>query len=212
MAEAPFAKDADNPVESEAAWLARELGATTYYYVAHLVQGAPGAWDAQVDLDAVTLAERAGRLYLYYAGRADEDQPWRMGLMISDDDGRSFTKHPANPLLAEGLLGDFDGRGVSDPAVLYDPARDLFRLWYTAHAFAGAATSVGYAVSADGVVWHKHPDGVALAAEAVGLTSVGHPSVLQDTRGLRMWVHGLEPGRDQHRIYELVNRGRPVDD
>ena len=94
---------------------------------------------------------RNGRTFLWYAGRSVADSStWRIGLALSSD-GVTYTKVAGNPVLVgDSTSEDYDGRGVSMPDVVYDESRQLYRMWYTATALFGV-TSIGYAVSTDGV-------------------------------------------------------------
>ncbi|MBI5481767.1 MAG: hypothetical protein HY906_23125 [Deltaproteobacteria bacterium] len=148
-----------------------------------------------------------GLVWAWYAGRGSGDATpvWRIGVATSPD-GLAFTKHERNPVVAEGAAADFDTRGARDPDVTWDEARQLFRLWYVGTDFVGAS-GIGYAVSPDGVTWHKYPANPVLTAEALGLEEIGSPSVLADEGELRMWIHGRAPGDPRFAIYAVENPG-----
>ncbi|MAG37123.1 MAG: hypothetical protein CL878_12880 [Dehalococcoidia bacterium] len=70
------------------------------------------------------------------------------------------TKHPANPVLATGNLGEWDSMGASpwQGTVLWDAEDDHFKAWYMGIDAAEAGKQwprMGYAVSPDGVAWEK---------------------------------------------------------
>ena len=135
--------------------------------------GNSGAWDAhEVCCPAVTVGDD-GVIRAWYAGRNGANAPWRIGLAESSD-GIRFEKHPGNPLLREGSAGAFDEDGLTAPAVLFE--RGLYRMWYEARGFFGA-TSIGYAVSVDGVHWHKYPGNPVLLPDDIGLSAVRAPSL-----------------------------------
>jgi hypothetical protein len=113
--------------------------------------GPQGAWDAR-SVCCASLLEHEGRLLLWYSARGGREDLWRIGLAVSAD-GLHFEKQPG-PVLSEGGPDEFDVQGVSQPEVVYDAPRKLYRMWYTAHGFLGV-TSIGYAVSTDGVTWSK---------------------------------------------------------
>ncbi len=171
--------------------------------------GAPGSWDEWIT--SMSAIEQGDRVLVWYSGMRSSEGVLRIGLAISVDGGQTFTRHPDNPVLAEGEFGAFDDRGTTDPFVVHDAARSLYRMWYVAEGFLGASASLGYAVSTDGVHWVRH-DGPVLRPEDVGLASLGNPSVLDGPDGLRMWIHGHPVGDPANRIYELVNRGRRLDE
>lgn len=168
--------------------------------------GAPGAWD-DADVCCASAVLRDGRVYLWYAGHSTADPTWRIGLALSLD-GVTFTKVASNPVLAGGSGDAFDAHGVTEPEVFYDPARSLYRMWYTAEAFFGV-TSIGYAVSADGLHWSKYPSNPVLTLDGAGLAGFGSPAVHSEEGRLRMWLAGKEAGRVGQRIYGFSNAGLP---
>jgi len=174
-----------------------------------LYLGAPGAFDDSAICCAAAVRHQ-GQVLLWYAGQRNNDPTWRIGLAFSGD-GVSFQRFPGNPVLTEGGRDDFDGRGVTEPEVLWDPARELYRMWYTADGFLGT-TSIAYAVSTDGITWHKFPGNPVVPHAAVGLDVVGSAAVRTDVNGLKMWVHGSQDGRVGMRIFALENRGTPSSD
>jgi hypothetical protein len=172
-----------------------------------LSPGSPGSWD-DAQVCCVTAVPSGNQLLIWFAGRSTQDPVWRIGLARSTDGGMTFVEDPHNPVLGEGASDAFDGYGASDPEVVFDAQRSLYRLWYEGRTFLGE-TSIGYAVSTDGIHWHKWPDNPVLRPQDVGLEEVGSPAVLVDEGELRLWVHGRVPGSQQRRIYSLENRGQP---
>ena len=161
--------------------------------------GNAGAWDSYQVCCAAVVAE-AGLVRAWYAGRDGAEAPWRIGLAESAD-GIVFQKHPQNPVLREGGAGAFDEDGVVAPAVVL--ARGLYRMWYEARGFFGA-TSIGYAVSTDGVRWHKYPDNPVLLPDDLGLTAVRAPSLALVGGRLQMVLS--QDADTGTAIYGLVNR------
>jgi hypothetical protein len=169
--------------------------------------GAPGSWDDS-DVCCASAMTRNGRILMWYAGRSVADPTWRIGLAQSAD-GVTYTKVAGNPVLVGDSSRDaFDGHGAGDPEVVYDDARQLYRMWYTATAFLGIA-SIGYAVSTDGVHWSKYPGNPVLKLDAAALDSIESPAVVIEQGQSRMWTAGHEPGAGGDRIYSFTNRGRP---
>jgi hypothetical protein len=156
-----------------------------------------------------TIVELDGTTYVWYVGRGFRGERTQIGLATSTDGG-PLVRHPANPVLPHGAATAFDSERVSSPSVVWDPGRGLFRMWYEAYDFFGR-TSIGYAVSPDGVTWHKYPQNPVLTPEALGMETLGGPSVLRDEDGrLRMWIHGTSPEDPGRRIFELRNDGALV--
>ena len=169
--------------------------------------GPAGSWD-DADVCCASAVARDNRVLLWYAGRSKADRTWRVGLATSTDGGVSFVREPTNPVLTTGALGDFDAQGVTEPEVVFDAGRQLYRMWYSATAFLGVS-ALGYAVSTDGVRWQKYPGNPVLSLDAAGLDTIGSPAVLAEEGRLRLWVTGHETGRSGNRIYGFTNRGQP---
>lgn len=67
-----------------------------------------------------------------------------------------FKKHPKNPLMVQGEVGEWDEGGISEAEVLYQNGR--YHVFYGASQRHGPRTeSIGYAWSDDGLQWHQHP-------------------------------------------------------
>ncbi len=207
-----LARDEANPIgDTGAPWNYPTNGQATAGFTGPrgttVVLDAPlGAWDEQ--LGGFSVVEHGDVYYLWYEGRSILDPTWRIGLAISTDGGLTFAKHPNNPVVTEGRVDQFDGRGVSSPTVVYDEARGLFRMWYAAAGFLGASSSIGYAVSTNGADWVKYDEPV-VTAERVGLLSIAGPSVIADRGGFRLFIEGTEATEPARAIYEVVNRGIP---
>jgi hypothetical protein len=165
-----------------------------------------GSWDD--DVCCSTIVDRGDKLMLWYAGKAATDTVWRIGLAESTD-RMHFARVGSSPVMTEGGREDYDGRGVSMPYVLYDDTRHLYRMWYTATALFGV-TSIGYAVSTDGVTWHKFPGNPVVTASGVGLESLGRANVLDEEGRTLMWVDGVDPQKLGSEIYQLENDGTPA--
>ena len=71
-------------------------------------------------------------------------------------------KHPNNPVLGPGDVHDWDGDRAASWAgsLFYDQEEKLFKLWYQGRDIKSSGNmqfvnAIGYAVSEDGVVWHR---------------------------------------------------------
>jgi hypothetical protein len=169
--------------------------------------GSAGTWDSY-EICCATAVEQEGSVRVWYAGRDGPHAPWRIGLAEADA-GIDFEKYPGNPVLLEGQAGAFDDAGVAAPTVVFDAGRSLYRMWYEARGFLGV-TSIGYAVSLDGVEWFKYPGNPVVTPEAVGLVSVGAPEVLSEGGRTLMWLHGKAGDTLGLRVYGLANLGEQV--
>lgn len=168
------------------------------------------AWDGLVVSGPSAVDGPDGVRRMYFGGLARGlDAIWRIGLATSTD-GALFTRVQATPVFGEGPPEAFDGGGVSSPSVIYDPTRRLYRMWYEGRDFFGAI-AIGYAVSIDGVTWSRYPGNPVVTAAALGLQTIGGPSVYRAPDGrLLLLVHGTTVGQPRRRIFALENAGEVV--
>ena len=110
-----------------------------------------------------------------------------------------WVKHPGNPVLDPGPNGTWDDDGVSQPTVLFNGTE--YQMWYDAGD--GSHSRIGYATSADGIVWQKHPNNPVLDIGASGTWEDNHvagPTVLFDGTEYHMWYYA------KWRILAVQNR------
>jgi predicted GH43/DUF377 family glycosyl hydrolase len=147
--------------------------------------GASGTWDDTHVYGSAVLFD--GKKYqIWYGGH--DGLYGRIGYATSAD-GIAWVKHPDNPVLNLGASGTWDDVIVSYPTVLFDGAK--YQMWYT----GGSKDRIGYATSADGIVWEKHPGNPVLDLGANGTWDdyyVGWSTVLFDGANYRMWYTGYD--------------------
>ncbi len=162
----------------------------------------PGGWDDR-SMCCPTVADGPdGVRRLYYAGRTSGDDRWSIGLATSIN-GDTFFRE--GPVLGPGPEDSIYELGASQPWVLWDDVRLMYRMWFVATDEL-QRTSIGYAVSADGETWDVY-DRAVVVPGAVGASSIGSPTVVSDRGRLRMWVDGVPLGGVAKTIYELENLG-----
>ena len=101
-----------------------------------------------------------------------------------------WNKYAGNPVLTVGEKGAWDSDAVMDVAVVHDGAK--YRMWYTGSD--GSVWKIGYAESADGITWTKHPGNPVLdlgPADAWDDFNVYGPSVIYDGAKFKMWYTGV---------------------
>jgi hypothetical protein len=187
------------------------------------------AWD-RTDVCCPSLVEVGGQAFLFYAARQGPGHPFHIGVAISEHGGpflrpvnRPWTESSSfsladifQPVLSPGAPGEFDAESIKHPTVVYDERRQVFRMWYQATDFFGR-TTIGYAVSADGLEWVKWSGNPALDPEEFGLASFGAPAALLLADGtVRMWIDATPLGATtiedrRRRIIEFSNRGVPYE-
>jgi predicted GH43/DUF377 family glycosyl hydrolase len=139
--------------------------------------GPPDAWDGLTDYNPSVL-KRGGRYEMWYA--ADPPGGSWMGSSIGaaySDDGITWRKHEANPVLSDG----------GAPCVLYrdwgDGRGPYYKMWYRHYqpetwGKDEPYTTLAYATSRDGIRWAKHGVIAGLrSAEGYG-RRITSPSVL----------------------------------
>ncbi len=101
----------------------------------------------------------------------------------------NFVKYSENPILPLGSPGIWDDTEAAYADVIFYGGE--YHLWYT-----GAPTEniyrIGYASSADGINWNKHPDPVLGVGTPGSFDDQGLwlPNVFVDSAGFKMWYSG----------------------
>jgi predicted GH43/DUF377 family glycosyl hydrolase len=109
-----------------------------------LTKGAPGAWDGNTFLPRVLAIE--GKYYMWYtAETVPGSGPWGIGLATSLDTGRTWTKHPLNPVLTQGPSGSWDERWVGLGSLLI--VGDTVRMWYYGGTAPSYVDKIGHATA-----------------------------------------------------------------
>jgi hypothetical protein len=152
--------------------------------------GALGAFDDS-GVTTSCLVTHGGKKYLYYTGWSlGVTVPFYLfiGVAISTDGGRTFTRASEAPLLDRGLG---DPYLTASPFVLHDEG--LWRMWYISGTgwerrddMARHFYHVKYTESADGIGWER-PARVAIDYEGPHEHAFGRPCVIRDADGYWMW-------------------------
>lgn len=132
----------------------------------------------------------ASSLRLYYAAKKSGGsffkQLWSLGLAESDDNGKTWTKHPGGPVLTVGS-NEWECGAVGFCSV--EKAESGWRMWYLG-TDEHAIKQVGYAISADGLRWERYAGNPVIAVRPdfrweAGAIAV--PRVIRDGRLLKVW-------------------------
>jgi len=114
-----------------------------------LPNGQPGAFDAD-HVDYASVLFYNNKYWMWYTGYQNGVQ--KIGLATSPD-GVNWTRHSGNPVLTAGESAAWDAQSVFAPFVIFDGKS--FKMWY--HGRGRYVQAAGYAESADGINWTKHP-------------------------------------------------------
>jgi predicted GH43/DUF377 family glycosyl hydrolase len=94
----------------------------------------------------------------------------------------NWTKH-GSPVLDPGPAGEWDDQRLGICSVLFDGS--TYHMWYTADSVGGNLHDIGYATSADGIIWTKYDDSNTPNppfAESDPVLSPGTPGSWDDDR------------------------------
>ena len=102
-------------------------------------------------------------------------------------DGISWTKDVNNPVLENGITGEWDDRGVYNPAVLLDDT--IFHMWFSGN-LDDIPHAIGHATSKDGVTWLKDENNPVLERGSPGEwddRGFASPTVIYDGNDYHMY-------------------------
>ena len=104
-----------------------------------------------------------------------------------------WEKYPGNPVLDLGESGTWDDYYVHSLTILFDGTK--YQMWYTGDDDSSTRHKIGYATSADGIVWVKYPENPVLDPGASGTWddyAVSDPTILFDGTSYQMWYNGYD--------------------
>jgi len=131
-----------------------------------IISPVASTWEANICKDPWVVVVN-NIIYLYYAGWRSSTNRFQIGLAISKDYGRTFTKYSTNPIIANGGVGTVDERRAMFPVVLYEAdeanSAKKWKMWYAGRNASDVET-LAYAYSADGITWTKFGQVLALGA------------------------------------------------
>ena len=126
-------------------------------------------------------------------------------------------KHPCNPLLPLGGTTEWDDRMASPWAsrtVVYDEEEKVFKCWYDGACFSDEGwLATGYAVSEDGITWHKPRLGLFEynGSRDNNICNLGVGCVLKDTgeedpaKRYKMMLKGPRPHKGANKLPVRIN-------
>ncbi len=153
-------------------------------------EGVDGEWDDSGIFGTAVIHDGSG-FHMWFGG--SDGQVTRVGYATSPD-GSVWTKYDGNPVMDVGPHGSFDDDWVLPGTVIVQGG--LYQMWYwSAHDTGPGGEvdwAVGYAESADGLAWTRHPTPVL--EHGVGWESwqTYAPSVHFDGSTYHMWYTGTD--------------------
>ncbi|HLI83665.1 MAG TPA: hypothetical protein VKV17_07080 [Bryobacteraceae bacterium] len=172
-----------------------------------LGQGPRGAWDERAVADPY-IFRVPPYLYLYYLGQ-DRAAQQRLGVARSRD-GVHWEKLRSNPILEPGGGGEFDEKGLGEPAVW--AARGFYWMLYTGRD-VHENRRLGLARSTDGVHWSKLA-GVFSGSQAWNSKVVCDPTVIAGDSEVKVWFGGGDVASPDENLNGQIGFGvlRPAND
>lgn len=121
-----------------------------------LTPGSTGAWDDAGVADCKVYRDPStGTLHMLYRGRhTDASGVQQIGHATSTDNGQTWTKDAANPVIANGGAGSADEFAAAGPS-LYVDENGRIHCWYIGAAAGDTNHQVLYAYSDDWSTWTK---------------------------------------------------------
>ncbi len=172
-----------------------------------LPRGPRGAWDELGVADPYVIAA-GGQLYLFHLGQ-DRARRQRLGVAVSADSGRSWTKLRSNPILEIGAPGRFDSLGLGEPAVWTSHGR-----WWMLYTGRDRVErrKIGLAVSTDGIHWQRTSESPLISGQAPWNSQVVcDPEILPQPDGsLRVWYGGGDAPQPAENLHGQIGLGRLV--
>jgi hypothetical protein len=157
-----------------------------------LSPGAPGSWD-QTTAVANTVLKHEGVYKMWYEGDNS------FGYATSDD-GITWVKSPANPVMQPGPPGSWDENNIDHASVVI--VGTTYHMFYSAED-ASNDNRIGHATSPDGIAWTKDPTNPVIDIGVPGSWDAFeaiHPFVLYYDNQFHMWYNGHD-GLTQRIIY-----------
>jgi len=155
--------------------------------------GPRGSFDERGAADPYVISP-GDSLYMYYLGQ-DRARRQTIGLARSND-GIVWTKLRGNPVLDPGPPGDFDERGLGEPAVW--SAYGSYWMLYTGRD-RHEQRRIGLARSRDGVQWTKL-GAIFEGHDTWNSKVVCDPTVIVQGEQVRVWYGGGDVPRPDERI------------
>ncbi len=104
------------------------------------------------DINRPSVVKKADGYHMWYTGQAGGKRSW-IGYATSAD-GKAWKRMSDRPVLSAEL--PWEKVAVMCPSVRWDEAAGLYRMWYSG-GDQWEPDAIGYATSADGLHWTKHP-------------------------------------------------------
>ncbi|MEO7650671.1 MAG: GDSL-type esterase/lipase family protein [Bryobacteraceae bacterium] len=134
---------------------------------------------------------------MYYSAKTSSrpffERAWSLAFADSFDNGKTWKKYAANPILETGTA-EWERGAVGFCSV--ENAADGWRMWYLG-TNETAVKQIGYATSKDGIKWDRHNANPVLAVNPANYwesMALAVPRVIRSGRLLKVWYASFGPG------------------
>lgn len=149
--------------------------------------GPAGSWDAGILICNEVLFDEAEQLFkIWYVG--GYNGIYGIGYATSPD-GIDWTKYPGNPVMT--VTDPWEGTNIEGQCLI--KSETGYQMWYASYDYNNDKSLLGYATSADGINWTKHPDNpIFIPADPTQWDgySVDEPDVHLINGTYHMWYKG----------------------
>lgn len=163
-----------------------------------LLPGDEGSWD--VCIDSPEIVRVPGGYHLFYfgdtlhGGSNRRPSPEAAIGLASSLDGINWEKNPANPVFRRDSTIDWERHWIESPAVLYDSAIGLYRMWYTGVDTTSWHIQIGLATSPNCINWFREATNPVVANGPFGSYDdmwASVPAVIRRDTLFEMWYSAL---------------------
>ena len=128
-----------------------------------------------------------------HVGYPNSSTSWSTGYATSED-GVQWTVND-EPVLEHGMNAEFDENSALAGSVIRSDT--LYEMWYSGFRGIGQGSSIGVAVSEDGIKWEKY-EGNPVMNKSLISDALYNPRVIIFEGGYQMWYSAWHPGPTIH--------------
>ncbi len=163
-----------------------------------LLPGEEGSWDVWIDTPEIVRVPGGYHLFYFgdtlHGGSNRRPSPEAAIGLASSLDGINWEKNPANPVFRHDSTIAWERHWIESPAVLYDSAAGLYRMWYSGVDTTTWHIQIGLATSPNCVNWFREASNPVVANGPFGSCDdmwASVPAVIKRDTLYEMWYSAL---------------------